>query len=122
MRFIVVDDHPAARRALARLIGSQPRWEVEGTARNASDALELVRESSPDVVVVDLLLGDESGMALAVRILELEPSSNVVICSMVEPGRYASAAAEAGVSACIDKAAPTARLIETLRNACRSAS
>ena len=56
IRILVVDDHPLVRESLKRIIQQQPDWEVCGETDNSSQALELVAETKPHLVILDLTL------------------------------------------------------------------
>ncbi|MBV9072445.1 MAG: response regulator transcription factor [Acidobacteria bacterium] len=60
-RIVVADDHAILRESLALLLGTQPDFEVEGTASNGQDALEMVQRTHPDVLVLDLFMPNFDG-------------------------------------------------------------
>jgi DNA-binding NarL/FixJ family response regulator len=63
-RILIVDDHPMMREGLAIQISSQPDMEVCGAAEDVRSAMELVRSSSPDLVLIDVSLKDSHGLDL----------------------------------------------------------
>ena len=63
VRMIVVDDHALFREALARALSTQRDFEVAGTCGSVGEALDLVSRQGVDVVLLDLDLGDEEGVA-----------------------------------------------------------
>ena len=73
MRCFIVDDSQDFLDAAGRLLASED-FDVVGTASTAKDALQLVAELRPDVILVDVNLGTESGFALA-RALSEAPDS-----------------------------------------------
>ena len=73
MRCFIVDDSQDFLDAAGRLLASED-FDVVGTASTAKDALQLVAELRPDVILVDVNLGTESGFALA-RALSQAPGS-----------------------------------------------
>ena len=58
-KIILVDDHPVLRKGLVRLIDAKDEFVVCGEASTAADAMELIRELKPDLVIVDI--GPEAG-------------------------------------------------------------
>src|SRR5208282_634972 len=60
-RLLLVDDHPLFREGLARLLASEPDFEVVGRCGASTEALEVLRSSEVDVVLLDFDLGDEQG-------------------------------------------------------------
>lgn len=62
MKIVIVDDHPLVRRGLASVISMQPNVEFAGEATNSQEALQVIEETQPDLVLIDLKLADESGL------------------------------------------------------------
>jgi DNA-binding NarL/FixJ family response regulator len=71
LRCLIVDDSPSLLAAASELLDREG-ISVVGVASNSADALRLVRELEPDVVLVDIELGEESGFDLADRLAELD--------------------------------------------------
>ena len=63
-RLLVIDDHPILRRGLTALIESEPGLAVHAAVGTRAAALSAMRESQPDLAIVDLSLGDEDGLDL----------------------------------------------------------
>jgi DNA-binding NarL/FixJ family response regulator len=61
IRLVIADDHAVLRESLAALLNTQPDFVVEGTAANGQQALELVQQHHPDVLVLDLFMPDFDG-------------------------------------------------------------
>src|SRR2546423_2252739 len=61
IRLVIADDHAVLRESLAALLNTQPDLLVEGTAANGQQALELVQQHHPDVLVLDLFMPDFDG-------------------------------------------------------------
>jgi DNA-binding NarL/FixJ family response regulator len=78
VRLALVEDHPALRQGLELLLGREG-CEVVGTADGVAEALALVAETEPDVVVVDITLADGSGLDLTRRLLAEDPRRAIVI-------------------------------------------
>lgn len=62
MKIVIVDDHPLVRRGLAAVISMQPNVQFAGEATNGHEALAVIEETQPDLVLIDLKLADESGL------------------------------------------------------------
>jgi len=65
MRVVVADDHPAIRAQLCRLLEAQPDLEVVGRGWSGMEALRLVHQFEPDVLVADQDMDDLDGLAIA---------------------------------------------------------
>lgn len=95
-RVVIVDDHPLIRRGLERMIHSGDGFIVCGEAGNAADAMQVVTSTKPDLVIVDVGLPDEDGIALTRRLLEKFPTMAILVLSMHEEPEYAARALKAG--------------------------
>jgi len=62
MKIIVVDDHPLVRQGLASLISMEGDMDLVGECSNVQEALVLIEEKNPDIAIIDLRLGMESGL------------------------------------------------------------
>jgi DNA-binding NarL/FixJ family response regulator len=74
----IVDDHEALREGLARLLEDRG-LQVVGSAGNATAGEELLDAGQADVAVIDIRLGDESGIELAKRVLARRPRLGIVL-------------------------------------------
>ncbi len=84
VRVLIVDDSSFMRRALGHLLTSDPTVEIAGTAADGVEALRLVKELRPDVVLLDLLMPQMDGLEALVRIMD-ECAVPVVVISGVGP-------------------------------------
>ncbi len=80
LRCLIVDDNEAFLSSASRLLESQG-VDVVGSARTSSEALRLAQRLRPDVMLVDVLLGEERGLDLAKRLGELPRAAPVILIS-----------------------------------------
>jgi DNA-binding NarL/FixJ family response regulator len=118
IRLLVVEDHPALRQGLELLLGRQG-CVVVGSAGRAADAWNLIRERRPDVSVIDVNLPDESGVALARRLLADDPELGVLLYTGAEDRETLSQALDCGARGFAVKAAPPNELIDAIRTIAR---
>jgi DNA-binding NarL/FixJ family response regulator len=78
LRLVLIEDHEALREGLELLLGREG-CEVVGTAGTAGEGQELIERLEPDVSLVDIRLGDESGIDLTRRLLEADAERRVVL-------------------------------------------
>jgi DNA-binding NarL/FixJ family response regulator len=78
LRLVLIEDHQALREGLELLLGREG-CEVVGTAGTAGEGLELIERLEPDVSLVDIRLGEESGIDLTRRLLENDSERRVVL-------------------------------------------
>jgi len=117
LKVLVIDDHVGVRKGVASLIDAeQPRMCCVGGAGTASDALALARDLQPDVIVLDVILGSDDGLALISPLRRLAPCMVVVLTSLSDPSVDAHAA-RLGAHACLHKAAPASELIAAIETA-----
>jgi DNA-binding NarL/FixJ family response regulator len=102
-RVVIVDDHPLFRERLSELINHELDMEVCGEAEDAQQAIELIRNSSPDLAIVDITLKGSSGLELIKNIRALPTGVPVLVLSMHDESLYAERALRAGASGYITK-------------------
>jgi len=91
--------------------------EVVAEAADAAEALDAVRATHPDVVLVDIRLPDRNGIELAASVAEQEPTTKVVILSAYDDEDYVRAAIDAGVAGYLLKTMPGDELVRAVRAA-----
>jgi DNA-binding NarL/FixJ family response regulator len=114
-RILIVDDHPIVRHGLAQLIDDEEGLQVCGSAASASEALESLKTVRPDLVILDLSLGDESGLELLKRIKPLYADLPVLVLSMHDEAYYADRVLRAGAMGFIMKQEPAEQMIAAVR-------
>lgn len=115
IRILIVDDHAAIREGLRSLLSREPGFEVCGDVGTAAATLNLVRAESPTLAIVDISIGDESGLDLIRRIKELDANVRVLAWSMYDDLLYAERALGAGAMGFINKREGTKKIIEAIR-------
>jgi len=114
-RIILVDDHPVILAGLQALVTGLPELELVGQATSASQALALVRDKSPDIVVLDMGLPGMSGLTLAERILERVPAIQIVMLTHYEEPSYVQKALRTGIRGYVLKASSSDKLAQAIR-------
>lgn len=109
-RLVLVDDHAVVREGL-RLLLERDGWEVAAEAARAEEALAACRGTNCDLLLLDLNLDGEDGLALLARIQQDFPSIPVLVLSMTGDGSTARAALRAGARGYVVKSAPRQELL-----------
>lgn len=85
VRVVVVDDHRGYRSLVAEVIEATPGFGIQGTAGSWADARQLMSsDSPPDLVLMDVNLGEESGVVAAAELVETWPDIRVVLISTMD--------------------------------------
>ncbi len=115
IRILVVDDHPIVRRGLVDLLAEAPDMVVCGQAGTVADAAKVAAATHPDVAVVDLTLGTESGLDLVALLAAAAPAVRVLILSAHDESLYAERALKAGALGYVMKDRPATDLLAAVR-------
>ncbi len=111
-RILIVDDQPRARQSLRALLATCPTVETVGEAGTGSDALVQVKETRPDLVLMDARMPGMDGIEATRLIKTRWPQIRVVVLSMYTVA--AADAMDAGADAFLTKGAPAEELLQTL--------
>lgn len=117
----LVDDHAVLRGGLAQLLDSEPDIEVVGMASDGSGALALVRETHPDVLIMDLQMPDVDGVT-ATRLVVAEGGTDVLVLTSFSDTDRIVAALDAGAVGFLLKDAEPEEVIEGVRAVSRGES
>ena len=115
IRVMIVDDHSVVRDGVKSLLDLQRDIKVVGMAENGKDALEKVGELSPDVVIMDIVMPEMSGLEATRRIYEEHPQTRVVMLSQYDDEENILAAEQLGAYGFIPKRAASAQLVNAVR-------
>ncbi len=103
IRVLLVDDHAIIREGLRDLIGSRPNMSVVGDADNRADAVALAAREQPDVIVLDLDLGTESGLDVLPELLRAAERASVIILTGMRDAEKRDRAMELGAKGVVLK-------------------
>jgi two-component system response regulator NreC len=114
IRILLVDDHAVVRAGLRMLLGADPELQIVGEAENGAQALRLVDEVAPDVVLMDISMPDMNGIEATRKIKELAPNVTVLALTMHEDDQYFFEMLAAGASGYVPKRAAPNDLISAI--------
>lgn len=117
LRILVVDDHEVVRAGLRALLDSVPGLSVIGEADTELEAVRAARQLTPDVVVMDLRLGDGSGIGACRDIVAERPETRVLILTAFPDEIAAAAALRAGAAGFLLKRTTGDGLIQAVKGA-----
>ena len=122
IRVLIVDDHAVVRAGLHLLLDAEDDIETVGEAGDARQAIFEARSTKPDVVLMDVVLGDESGIDLTPELLHEQPQARVLVLSMQDDPRYVREAFAAGARGYVLKEAADTELVTAIREIARGRS
>jgi DNA-binding NarL/FixJ family response regulator len=114
-RVLIVDDHPIVRQGLRRMIEPEPDLVVCGEVQTEREARAAIRALAPDVVIVDISLGQGDGLELVRDVHAQRPELPMLVLSMHDELIYAERLLAAGASGYIMKQAASDQLLIALR-------
>lgn len=116
IRLVVVDDHPIVRKGLVDLFGEAPGIAVCGQADTIAEATAVIATTRPDVAVIDLTLGTESGLDLLTALAKTAPFVKVLVLSAHDEQLYAERALKAGALGYVMKDRSAMDLLAAVRH------
>lgn len=93
---LIVDDHPIVRQGLRSLLATCETCQVVGEAASFDEALDRYRQLEPDVTLLDIRLGDGSGLEVLDELLEIDPGARIVMLSSFDDEEYVHRSLRAG--------------------------
>ena len=120
MTTLIVDDEPDMRLLIGMSLTLDGACEVTAEAENGEQALAVWAETRPDVVVLDMRMPGLSGLDVARRIFEIDPTQPIVMCSAYLDQADRDEAKRLGIHACVDKT-DMGRLAQVVVEAARAA-
>jgi two-component system, NarL family, response regulator NreC len=116
IRVLIVDDHAVVRAGLKLLVDAEEDLEAVGEAGSAREAVFEARTTKPDVVLMDVMMPEQSGLKVVPQLVKEHPEATVLVLSMQDDPRYVREAFEAGASGYVLKEAADAELVAAIRD------
>lgn len=122
IRVLIADDHAIVRKGLFTLINGEDDMEVVGEAANAREVIAKAHDINPDVILLDLVLPDQSGLEALTQILAENPQARILILSSYADNDKLFPAIRAGASGYILKDASPEQLLQAIHDVSRGES
>lgn len=114
IRLLIADDHEVVRRGLVSLL-ADTEIEVVGEAHDAHQVLELVEELRPDVLLLDIRMGETDGLSALERLKQDRPELPILVLSMYDNPTYTARAVALGANGYLLKGCNREELLEAIR-------
>jgi NarL family two-component system response regulator LiaR len=118
IQVMLVDDHAMVRAGLKALLEQFDGIHVVGQAGNGLQAIDLVKQIHPDVILMDLSMPGIDGIETTRRILNIQPGQHIIILAGFLDDERMIQAVQAGAQGCVDKTICPEALVEAIRDVC----
>ena len=116
IQVMLVDDHAMVRAGLKALLEQFDGIKVVGDAANGFQAIELVKQLHPDVILMDLSMPGMDGIEAIQRILAIRPEQRILVLTGFLDEERLIQAIRAGAQGCVDKTIPPEDLVQAIRD------
>ena len=116
VRIVIVEDHIIVRDGVKALISSDRQFKVVGEAENGFEAIELVKKTQPDLVLMDLTMPRMNGMEAITEIKSCSPQTKVLILTVHKIEEYVRASFMAGADGYLLKKSSHSELLHAIRH------
>jgi DNA-binding NarL/FixJ family response regulator len=117
IRILLVDDHQMMRAGLRRVLAEQPDFEIAGEMTGNSDVAEVVEETQPHVIIMDVHMPEKNGIEIAAAILSPNPGIKIIMLSADAELPTVRNALQTGVSGYVTKNSPPSEIVQAIRAA-----
>jgi DNA-binding NarL/FixJ family response regulator len=112
---MIVDDHPVVLEGLRTMLSTDRNIEVVGEACDGAEAVAMVEDKEPNVVLMDIRMPNMDGVQATRRIKHQSPSTAVIVLTMYDTDAYVVDAVRAGASGYLLKDATREMVVDTIR-------
>jgi two-component system, NarL family, response regulator len=117
IKILIVDDHPVVRAGLTSMLATQVQLEVIGTASSGDEAIEMLQQGNPDVILLDLRMPGMNGIDTLVAMKNLQSNVRVIILTSFETDEDIYRAVQAGARGYLLKDTSLREMVEAIRTA-----
>jgi DNA-binding NarL/FixJ family response regulator len=117
IRAVIIDDHPIVAEGARALMEASKDIECAGIANSAAEGLQLVAETEPDVLILDVSLPDGNGLELARQIIACGHRCHIVMMTLFEDRKYVDEAIRIGAKGFVQKRSAGQNLLLAIRTA-----
>lgn len=114
-KILIVDDAAFIREVLAQILRKNG-YEIAGEAANGLEAIQLAQQTNPDLIIMDIVMPEKSGIQATVEILQSSPNTPIVACSTEGSETMVMKAMEAGCCDFITKPFNVDNIVKTVKS------
>jgi DNA-binding NarL/FixJ family response regulator len=114
IRIFVADDHDVIRKGIRSLLRARPEWTICGEAGNGKEAIEGVKETNPDLAILDISMPELSGLEAAKSISQSGQDVKMLVFTMHDSGSLVQASKNAGAKGLVLKSLAGQDLIRAI--------
>lgn len=115
VRILIADDHQLVREGIRRILEDEADFQVVGEAADGKQAIDLVEQSHPDVVLLDVAMPGLDGVEATRRLAKQQPETRVLVVTMYADEHHAARLLRMGAAGYVVKDAAPSELAEAIR-------
>ena len=115
IKIVLADDHAVLRQGLRSLLGKKPEYDVVAEASDGVEAIRLVRETLPSLLIIDLTMPHLNGMDAIRDIKKIHPHTKIIVFTVHTAEEYVFASLKAGADGYVPKTAKFAELVAAIQ-------
>ena len=115
IKVLLADDHSIVRAGLRRIVEESGKMHVVAEAADGQEAIQLVKETAPDVAVIDISMPGLDGLEVIAQLQALHPKLPILVLTMHEEGQYVVRAIQAGAMGYLTKQSAPEQLVKAIR-------
>jgi two-component system, NarL family, response regulator DegU len=114
-KIVIIDDHQLFREGVKRILDFEPSFEVVAEGDDGSEAIELVEQNQPDVIIMDINMPTINGVEATGQLIQKYPEAKVIILSIHDDENYVTHALRTGATGYLLKEMDADALIEAVK-------
>lgn len=119
VKLLIVDDHHIVRAAVSKMLADEDWIDIVGEAASGEEAVQMVRDTEPDVVLMDIKMQGIGGLEATRKIVRMHPECRVIALSALIEETYAVRSLEVGAAGYLSKGTDPAEMVQAIRQVSR---
>jgi len=115
IKILIADDHPIVRQGMRQTLANQPDMKIGGEAQNTQQVLDLVRKENWDVLILDITMPGQGGLAILDQLKKERPKMGILVLSIHPEDLFGVRALRAGAAGYMNKESASEQLVNAVR-------